>query len=362
MQIGPSEGVGDTTISKYVEQKKATEDERNGNLESHYGYARPFTSSPTEEELEDLDKILRDRWKGDLPKVLDPTAGGGVIPFESLRYGLPTKANELNPIPSVILRVLLEYAPDVGKLENELQKWGEAINSKAKENLQEYFPSSGEGRVPDSYVSTYRIRCQSCGADIPLIPKWWIRTRRSADKVLAKPELDEDGKINYQCIIDPSDSELNGFDPDNGPVSTGGSAECLNCEVVTEADEVKRKLREGDFEYDTYCVRYQDASGQYGFRAPSEEDRKAIERAKDEISSDYELSQILSVERHIGPADRAAPYGITEWRDAFAPRQLLSHFYIMSSFEDAKDNIKDKYSVQTAEAIISLLALSCTQL
>jgi len=361
MQIGKKEGVSNESISEYVERKKATEKDRSGNLESHYGYPRPFTSSPSKNELKEFHNILRDQWNGSLPKIIDPTAGGGVIPFESLRYGLPTKANELNPIPSVVLRVLLEYAPEVGDLSGELEKWGEQINEHAKNNLREYFPTSGNGQTPDSYVSTYKIGCKSCGAEIPLVPKWWIRTRKSSDKVVAKPKID-DGNVNYSCIIDPTEDDLSDFDPDNGPVSTGGSAECMNCGVVTEGEEVKQQLKQGDFEYDTYCVRYLESSGGYGFRAPNKDDRKAMKKAKEVVESNYELSQLLSVKRHVGPADRAYPYGIEEWRDAFSPRQLLSHYYIFKSFDNVKSDIKEEYDTQAYEALISLLALSCSKL
>ena len=40
--------------------------------------------------------------------VLDPTAGGGSIPFESARLNCRTIANDLNPVATLILKATLE--------------------------------------------------------------------------------------------------------------------------------------------------------------------------------------------------------------------------------------------------------------
>ncbi len=58
-----------------------------------YGYPRTFQYSPSEKEelwlQEETPKLGIEH-----PIVLDPTAGGGSIPFESLRLGCKTLANE----------------------------------------------------------------------------------------------------------------------------------------------------------------------------------------------------------------------------------------------------------------------------
>ncbi len=363
MQIGPKEGVEGKSISEYVENKKANEDSRNGNLEEHYRYPRPFTSSPTGVELEKFHDTLRKYWDGELPKVIDPTAGGGVIPFESLRYGLPTKANELNPVPSVILKVVLEYASEVGTLQSELDYWGEKINNQAKENTKEFFPSCEAGQIPDCYVCTYDITCSSCGTDIPLVPKWWIRTRKSADKVTAKPVIEDDGSISYECLINPNESDFDEFDPGEGTVSRGGNAQCLNCDIVMESDNVKEALREGNFKYDIYAVRYLSNDGSYGFRAPKKTDFEALRHADRIIQSDFKLSTLLNGEIPEGEkTSEPRTYGITQWRDMYSPRQLVAHYELRKVVQQYKPEIYSKYSNKTAEAILSLITLSCSKL
>ena len=356
MQIGPKEDI-EGSIEEYVEEKRATESEREGTLTDHYGYPRPFTQTPSPNEIDELHDQLKETWDGELPTVLDPTAGGGIIPFESIRYGLPTSANELNPIPTLILKTLLQFAPEVGSLDSDVQKWSDKIQEVAEENLDEYFPNESDGYTPDSYASTYLIDCPSCGSDIPLVPKWRVRAYDSGKNIVAKPEVAEDGSVSYECLTDPSEEELENFDPLDGPVSRGGNVECLQCGVVTESDEVKDRLRSGEFRYDIYAVKYLKPDGKYGYKAPTDEDREALGRAEDRINNDYELSTILDQPIPDGEKTREPKrYGIEKWRDLFTPRQLLSHYEYLQATKQIEEEIRAEHSQEEADAIITILS------
>jgi adenine-specific DNA methylase len=358
MQIGPKENIKTKTISEYVEEKKATEDDRSGTLGEHYGYPRPFTRSPSKKQRESLHETLRDHWNGQLPTVVDPTAGGGVIPFEALRYGLPTKANELNPIPTLMLRILLEYAPEVGSLQDEVNKWAEIIDKSAKNRLKSYFPSPNPQNTVDCYISTHTITCPTCGSDIPLIRNWHVKTKKAGTEVVAKPIFDEHGSISYECIKSPSEDDLNDLDPKDGPVSRGGNAQCVECGVVCESSMVQEKFSQGEFRFDIYGVKYFDSDGKSHIRSPLDADYEALEEAKKEIESDYELATLLATELPEGQKTKEPiSYGMTEWRDIFNPRQFLSHYTYWNVFEEQKPKIRSEYDEETAEAILSLLAL-----
>ncbi|MDL0140384.1 DUF1156 domain-containing protein, partial [Halobacterium salinarum] len=335
--------------------KKATEDERSGTLSEHYGYPRSFTRSSSETEIEELHSTLQEEW-GELPSVLDPTAGGGVIPFESMRYGLPTKANELNPVPTLILKTLLEFAPNVGSLEAEVNRWADKIHSQAKDNLSDFFPSLESGQEPDSYASTYLIECPTCGFDIPLVPKWRVRSYDSGKDVVVKPYFDNEGHVNYDCWNDPSGEQLEGFDPLDGPVSRGGDVECLNCGVVTEHEDVKATIDAGAFEYDIYAVKYVDSNNTYGYRAPESSDVEALKRAEERVQNDYELSTLLS--EPIPDGQKTAEpklYGMTQWRDLYTPRQLLALHEYHSVTKKLEPDIRADHTDEEADAILTLL-------
>ena len=81
-----------------------------------YGYKQAYKNCPTPEHLALLHRVLQSTW-GRVPTVSDPTAGGGSIPYEALRYRLPTHANDLNPVAAAVLQAGLEfparYGPDL---------------------------------------------------------------------------------------------------------------------------------------------------------------------------------------------------------------------------------------------------------
>lgn len=363
MQIGPKKQ-GINNIAEFVENKKATESERSGTYAEHYGYPRPYTSSPNDSELSSIHDLLRDNWGGSLPTVLDPTAGGGVIPLESVRYGLPTKANELNPVPSLILKVLLEYAPQVGSLNGEIQKWITRTRKRAREELSEYYPKESHNRSIDSSVCTYTVECPTCGFDIPLVPKWWVRNPNgSGTSVVARPSFDGEGTIEFDCLINPSDNDLGEFDPSDGPVSRGGDTECINCGVVTESDDIKQKIVDEKFEYRVYCIKYRNDDGTPGYRAPTEADRDALSKAEKRVNEDYQLSTLLSTPIPEGRKTREPlSYGMSQWRDLFSPRQLIAHYEYVKAVKELEPKIRKENDDDTADAILTLLAFGASKM
>ena len=49
--------------------------------------------------------------KGELPNVLDPFCGGGTIPLEAQRLGLPSFGGDLNPVAVLISKAMVEIPP-----------------------------------------------------------------------------------------------------------------------------------------------------------------------------------------------------------------------------------------------------------
>lgn len=361
MQIGPKEGVSGH-LSDYVEKKKATEDSRSGTLGEHYGYPRIYERTPSESQREDLHEKLQNQWGGDLPKVLDPTAGGGVIPFESLRYGLPTEANELNPVPTVILETMLKYPLSVGHLREELTEWAGVIDKRASQQLEDAFPASDDAH-PSHYACAYSITCPSCGCEVPVVPSWWLLKRSSSKGIAVKPYV-EGNKIKYELVNLPDDISKDEFNPQDGPRSRGRNTECLSCNVVIESDEVKQRIKNGEYENEILGVKCIDSSGTSEYRAATDEDYKALKRAEDRVSSNYEIFSLLDSD--IPPngqkTSEAVGFGLTEWRDLFSPRQLLAHYEYWRAFEEVKNEVYEEYTDERAEAITTVLSLASGKL
>jgi putative DNA methylase len=120
---------------------------------------------------------------GTQPLVLDPFAGGGSIPIEALRVGADTFASDLNPVPVVLNKVILEYIPKYGQqLGDEVRSWGAWIQ---RESLGTYYSMRGP-----------RLRRRSTAHPFPLA-RQEIQSLYSF-ATLAEPRRKACGLANYR--------------------------------------------------------------------------------------------------------------------------------------------------------------------
>ena len=97
--------------------------------------------------------------------VVDPMAGGGSIPLESLRLGFRTIAIDYNPVAYLILKATIEFPAkyaDAGLFEETLKAARELI-SKARDELGRFY-----GEDSENYIFARGVRCSSCNGLIPV--------------------------------------------------------------------------------------------------------------------------------------------------------------------------------------------------
>src|SRR5262249_3709134 len=117
---------------------------------------------------------------GTRPLVVDPFAGGGSIPLEALRVGAEAFASDLNPVPVLLNKVVIEYIPKYGeRLADEFQKRAVEILSKAKQELQVYYPPEENDSEAVTYLwfKTILSEDPSPGeipVELPLIRSLWL--------------------------------------------------------------------------------------------------------------------------------------------------------------------------------------------
>lgn len=374
MGMNPSNLEDGMSIAEHIRYKSDTLDQRSGRVYDHYGYRKAYKNLPDEEEMGKFHELVRETWGGELPTVLDATAGGGSIPFESRRYQLPTIANELNPVPSVILKAVLEQPQIDGNLSDDIQKWGDRINNRAREQLEEYYPDI-EGQRDLEYVWMHQITCPDCGSEIPLTLNWWLERDTSTSGTALQPKpVEGSSKVELPIVEIGSDIKKSEFNPASGTV-TRGKAECPACNVTVDGDEVKEQANNGDMGLRLTAVHYDSLHKGEGkkYRAATEEDVKAVEQASARINNDPDLATFLTEKIESG-AKTSEPrrYGMEMWRDMFAPRQLLTHYTYWQAFEEVKKAVRDgdssasvlgdeepapDYSEKEAEVILTFLAL-----
>ncbi|MCY3933631.1 MAG: DUF1156 domain-containing protein [Acidobacteria bacterium] len=137
-----------------------------------YGYDRAFKHIPDQEDIAWFE--AKRSAVASEPVVLDPTAGGGSIPFETTRLGLSSLANDLNPVATLAMKATVKWPFNwpttlLSEFEGLAHRWRQAVELK----LSDVFPQHGlPDRVDATYLWARTVTCPYCEGLVPLSPNW----------------------------------------------------------------------------------------------------------------------------------------------------------------------------------------------
>ncbi|MBL8375473.1 DUF1156 domain-containing protein, partial [Accumulibacter sp.] len=329
---------GDPVASKKRIQKATRDGVRLG--ADAYGYSRAFSYLPTDVERRWFCAEMSHFGMAS-PAVLDPTAGGGSIPFESARLRLNTFGNDLNPVAALIERATIEMPIKHGMaVRSEVLRLGKSLADRARARLEFAYPDEpGENVRPDAYIWARTIRCPHCEGLVPLSPNW--RLAPNGTGVLLLPEKgkgpgDTSRHLRFEIVSTAKEHSI-------GTVS-GGDATCPfdDCGRLISGDHIKAEAQAGHMGEQLYTVVFKKmvitgytkagkpkAKWVRGYRAPRPEDdaSQVVAHALAEKLPDWEALDMVPTEPIASGHKTEEPirYGMNHWRDLFSPRQLLGH-------------------------------------
>lgn len=327
-----------------------------------FGYDRAFTFSPPEEELAALAHLLAEHWQSAHVTMLDPTAGGGSIPLEALRLGLTVYANELNPVAALILAATLDYPVRFGEeLADDIKEWGNRLIGRLEHALEAVYPCDPNGLV-HAYLWARTVPCPQTGKPIPLSPNWWLQRdnrARVAVRLLCQPDWPE---CRFEIVRGAEAERV----AEQGTIRRGVAVSPWTGQVV-DGDYIKREAQAGRMGQQLYAVVVKTPQG-IEFRPPTEADLAAVQAAEAELAR--RLSGWLA---HNVVPDEEIPedsnynrghrlYGMTRWRDLFAPRQLLALGTIVEALRALEPEIRAQLPPDRARAVLTYLALAVDKL
>ena len=300
---------------------------------------------------------------GTRPLVVDPFAGGGSIPLEALRVGADAFASDLNPIPVLLNKVVLENVPKYGqRLADAVRKWGEWIKSEAEKELAEFYPLDPDGATPIAYLWARTIKCEGpgCGAEVPLIRSFLLGKKGSKATGLKLEICQKTKTINYKIVKDCGPEVF-----EKGTLRRG-SATCPICGYTVPGSNVRMQASKmnGGADVSRLLAIYTESKKGRSYREPNQRDLVAFSKAKSYIEE--KKKSLLDNGITIIPSEEL-PYlrsifninliGVRRWDQMYSARQLASLLTLAKLVREShvKINADDK---EFAKAVVTALAFA----
>ncbi len=305
------------------------------------------------------------------PPVLDPFAGGGSIPLEAQRLGLRVHASDLNPVPVLINKALIEIPPKFAGLPpvnpgsagvppalfaekwqgaqglaEDVRWYGRWMRDEAEKQIGHLYPRVkitqemvDDGR-PDlepylgqelTVIAWLWARTVASpdpsvgGKHVPLVRSFWL-SKKKGKEAYVRPVVDgKKGTYEFKVRVGKT---TDGFDPDKGTICRSGGTCCVTGTPIS-------------FPY----IRSEGQSGRINVRlmaivAEGVRGRIYLNPIKKHavVASEARPEWAPAIETHGKCRVNIGLYGMTTWDKLFTPRQLTA----LTTFSDLVKEARQK--------------------
>ncbi len=295
-----------------------------------------------------------------LPTVLDPFGGGGAIPLEAQRLGLKAVTGDLNPVPVLIQRAMLQLpvrfrsrAPVHADAENDLQVWqgaqglatdvelyGRWMRDEAARKVGYMYPPVPQDSGGDETViawiwaRTVMSPDPTWRAHVPLVASWVLSRKAGKPTIWIEPRVDREAKAISYVV-------RHGGTPTHSRTVDNGNGTCIATGATILPDYIKSEAVAGRLKHQLIAI---VSDGQQGkkFHSPLR---------SHEVAADVEppkwRPQGRNPERLTGGT--VVVYGLDEWWKLFTNRQLNA----LTTFSDLLAEVHEKVCTDAVAAGLS---------
>ncbi|MDK4713281.1 DUF1156 domain-containing protein [Rhizobium sp. CNPSo 4039] len=303
-----------------------------------------WENSTNEEVLARARAEIRKSCGGELPSIYDPFSGGGTIPLEAQRLGLPAYGSDLNPVAVMIGKAMIEIPPkfkdkepvhpgakdqqfyrNAEGLAEDVKYYGEWVREKAWERIGHLYPQVD---LPKEYG----------GGSATVIAWIWARTVPSPDPAFSdvqvpiassfllsskpgkeawvQPIVDRQAKtITYRIRHGGTKAEIAAA-KEGTKAGRGANFRCLMSDTAITPDYVKSKGRAGKMGQTLIAI-VAEGNRSRAYVEPTEEHETLALSARPEWKPETSLP---NDPRNFWTVD----YGLTTFGDLFTDRQLMA--------------------------------------
>ena len=303
-----------------------------------------WENSTDEEVLERARAEIRKSCGEPLPPVCDPFSGGGSIPLEAQRLGLPAYGSDLNPVAVTIGKAMIEIPPkfrdrepvhpgirernhyrNAEGLAEDVKHYGAWMREKAFERIGHLYPrvdlpsEYGGGRATViAWIWARTVPSPDpafAGAQAPIASSFLLSSK-AGKEAWVEPIVDRRAKtIAYRIRHGGTKDEIAGA-KEGTKAGRGANFRCIMSDTAITPDYVKRMGRNG-LMGQTLIAIVAEGKGGRRYVGPNDEQEKIAFLAKP--SRKPEQKQPNNPRWFSPPA-----YGLTSFGDLFTDRQLVA--------------------------------------
>jgi len=332
-----------------------TEDDQHRERKRLFGILErlvPWEASNDDKVLAEVRAEILKSCNGKLPTIIDPFGGGGAIPLESARLGLPTVTGDLNPVAVLIQKAMLEIPhrftnkPPIHPnakakqtvwngaegLAADVEAYGQWMREEAFKRIGHHYPNvtldDGSQATPIAWIWARTVKSPDPAwpAHVPLVRSWELRRRPGKPSIWIKPTVDHKTKTITYSIQE-------GGKPQEGTIGRKGGV-CLATGTAMPFTYIRERAKAGEMKESLIAVVAEGASG-----------RKYVSGSltSPTVLPGFEIPSFGELPKN--PRDFKTPnYGLTTWSDLFAPRQLLA----LTTFSDLIPALHAKVKIEAA--------------
>jgi putative DNA methylase len=302
------------------------------------------------------------------PALHDPFAGGGAIPLEAQRLGLESFASDLNPVPVLINKAMIEIPPKfaakppvnpsthakigggsgswpgVSGLVEDVRHYGALMRAEAEKRIGHLYPPV---EVTTEMAQERPDLKPLVGQKLAVIAWIWARTVKSPNPAFSHVDVplaasfilaNKEGKQAYVEPIVEGDSYRFTVKVGTPPKEAAGGTtagkrkafRCLMSNTPIDYDFIREEGKSGRMGQKLMAIVAEGARGRI-YLTPTSEAEEVAAQAKPSWKPEMELPD--------NPRDFKTPnYGLTTYGDLFTPRQMVA----LTTFSDLVWEVREQ--------------------
>ena len=313
------------------------------------------------------------------PPVYDPFCGGGSIPLEAQRLGLRARASDLNPLPVLLNKAMIELPPKFhnqkpvnpdadpmgmftgtgrGKqrvpwkgtagLADDIRYYGAWMREEAYKRIGHLYPKA---QLPDGTSATVvawlwarTIPCSNpaCGLQMPLVKTFQL-SRKKGSEYWIKPVVDRESDTISWGVQTNNDGVPK-------PTINRTGAYCFACGTAVKLPYVREQAKVGKIKKIMTSV-ITEGDRRKLFLSPTKEHLQIAMAATPKWRPRQAIMDTLKVS--------GLGYGMTHWHQLFTERQLTALTVFSDLLSEVRNQIaKDGASGKYTDAVCTYLSLA----